>query len=128
MNVVSPLTSRWWKSRHHDPTVTEPDAHVVRWKNAWLAGATVAWTPGSTRVNPHPTGLERAAWDAGFKWAKENPDRRGNGVVRLAHPHRRASDSKLTSSLKGAAALGATGVALYAVSRALRHWRRPNPS
>ena len=128
MNVVSPLASRWWKSLRHDTTVIEPDAHVVRWKNAWLAGATAAWTTGAAAANPHPTGLERAAWDAGLKWAGENPDRRGNGGVRLAHPHRRASDDKLTTSIKRAAALGATGVALYAVSRALRHWRRSDPA
>jgi hypothetical protein len=128
MTVVSHLTSRWWKSRH-DKAITDPDTQVTRWKDGWLAGATAAWSaeaPASDPHNPHPAGLEHSAWDAGFKWARENPDRRRSEGLRLAHPHRRASDAKLTVTFKRAAALGATGVALYAASRALKRWRGMN--
>lgn len=68
--------------------------------------------------------MERAAWDAGWKWAEQNPDRRSNRAPRFAHPRRRAMDSTLTASLKRAAAVGATGVTLYAISKALRRWSR----
>jgi len=126
MTLASHLTSRWWKARRPDTAIADPDRQVTRWKNGWLAGATAAWSsdgaPSDTH-NPHPDGYEHAAWDAGFKWARENPDRRREADLRLAHPHRRASDAKLTVTLKRAAALGATGVALYAASRALKRWR-----
>jgi hypothetical protein len=126
MSVASRLTSGWWKPRRHDTTVADADAHVSRWKDAWLEGATASWSADAVTPilpNPHSAGLEHAAWEAGCKWARENPDRRRSEALRLAHPHRRASDAKLTISLKRAAALGATGVALYAASRALRRWR-----
>jgi hypothetical protein len=129
MNVALRLTPRWWKSRRHGTTLVDPDAQVSRWKDQWLAGATAAWSGEATPSNPHNAqraGLEHAAWQAGFKWARENPDRRHNEDLRLAHPHRRASDARLATSLKRAAALGATGVALYAASRALRRWRGSN--
>ena len=90
-------------------------------------GATAAWSADPATSNPHNperSGLEHAAWEAGCKWAREHADRRHSDALRLAHPHRRASDAKLTLSLKRAAALGATGVALYAVSRAMRRWRK----
>lgn len=123
------LTPKWLKSRRPGtPPVADPDAQVTRWKDQWLAGATAKWTSGIAAANPHKpelAGLEHAAWEAGAKWADENPDRRRNQGLRLAHPHRRASDAKLGISLKRAATLGATGVALYAASRALRRWRGP---
>jgi hypothetical protein len=122
MTFGSHLTPRWWKARRLDTTVADPDTQVSRWKDEWLAGATVAWSAAATS-NPHSTGLEHAAWEAGFKWAGEHPDRRRSEELRLAHPHRRAGDGKLTVTLKRAAALGATGVALYAASRALKRWR-----
>ena len=34
----------------------------------------------------------------------------------------------MTASLKRAAAVGATGVTLYAISKALRRWSRPRES
>jgi len=66
--------------------------------------------------------MERAAWDAGWKWASQNPNRRANRAPRFAHPLRRAADATLAASLKRAAAVGATGVTVYALSRALRRW------
>jgi hypothetical protein len=125
MTLASRLTPRFWKARH-DRATADPDAQVSRWKDGWLEGATAAWSPDAATTdpkNPHPEGLEHSAWDAGFKWAHDHPDRRRSESLRLAHPHRRASDAKLTVTLRRAAALGATGVALYAASRALKRWR-----
>jgi len=73
-----------------------------------------------------PTGeydseMQRAAWNAGAKWAGENPNRRTNNAGRFAHPRRRASDTKLPYMVKRAVAVGATTLTLYAISRTL--WR-----
>jgi hypothetical protein len=107
--------------------VSEPDALVAAWKAAWLAGANAAWTPrrrATTPANPHVAGMERAAWDAGWKWASVNPNRRTNRGPRFAHPRRRATDATLSASLKRAAAVGATSVTVYAISKTLRRWSR----
>jgi hypothetical protein len=42
--------------------------------------------------------------------------------MRLAHPHRRSTDSAIPTSVRRAVRLGATGVTIYAISKALRRW------
>jgi len=124
-------TSNWWArlTRRREPSVLQqPDAVVATWKAAWLKGAHAAWGSHRPVANPYHTEMERAAWQAGWKWAELNPDRRSNRAPRFAHPRRRAMDSSLTASLKRAAAVGATGVTLYAISKALRRWSRVRES
>jgi hypothetical protein len=87
-----------------------------------LKGASAAWAPPRPAANPYVAEMERAAWDAGWKWASQNPNRRANRAPRFAHPLRRAADATFSASLKRAAAVGATGVTVYALSRALRRW------
>jgi hypothetical protein len=122
--------SKWWARLLHrrEPPPVQPDAVVATWKAAWVRGANAAWGPHRPVANPYHTEMERAAWQAGWKWAELNPDRRTNRVPRFAHPRRRAMDSSMTASLKRAAAVGATGVTLYAISKALRRWSRPRES
>ena len=125
MATGSQDTQAWWtrwKSRR-EPAPAQPDEVVTTWKAAWLAGATAAWARREPS-NPYTVGHERAAWDAGWKWASQNPDRRMNRPPRLAHPQRRAGDSTLSASIKRAAAFGATGLTIYMMSRALRRWSR----
>ena len=100
---------------------------VAMWKAAWLKGTNAAWSPRRPARNPYKDEMERAAWDAGWKWADQNPDRRTNRAPRFAHPRRRATDLTLAASFRRAAAVGATGVTLYAISKALRHWSRSAP-
>jgi hypothetical protein len=125
MDPATHESPRWWPrwGRRREPSSSEPDELVALWKAAWLEGANAAWQQHGDR-NPHTDGMEKAAWDAGWKWAGLNPNRRANGEPRFAHPHRRAEDSTLRTSVKRAAAVGATGVTLYAVSRAVRRWMR----
>jgi hypothetical protein len=118
-------SSKWWdKLRRRPPATTaaNPDVVVAAWKTAWSEGANAAWAPQRAYNNPYPTGAQRSAWDAGWRWAGRNPDRRNNEAVRMAHPLRRSTDTALTPSLKRAAALGATGVTLYAISKMMRRW------
>src|SRR4029450_13598785 len=117
-------TPRWWDKwrRRNASERGNPDVVVAAWKAAWLEGANAAWAPQRTYSNPYGAGVERSAWDAGWRWAGRNPDRRTKNNVRFAHPHRRASDSPLGDSLKRAAALGATGVTIYAISKVVRRW------
>ena len=79
------------------------------------------WQHQNKATNPYDSGMQRAAWNAGAKWAGENPDRRTNGAGRFAHPQRRAYDTKLPYMLKRAVAVSATTLTLYAISRTL--WR-----
>ena len=104
----------------------EADVRVAAWKQAWLEGANAAWASETHRrvMNPYATGLQRSAWAAGWNWGGQNPDRRSKAAERLAHPHRRATDSKLPKRLKRAAAVGATGVTLYAITKVVRRWFR----
>ena len=106
-------------------TAAEADARVAAWKMAWLEGAKAAWAPGRRSTNPYSDGLQRSAWAAGWNWAGQNPDRRTKKPERMAHPHRRSTDSNLPRTLKRAAAVGATGVTLFAISRAVRWLFRP---
>ena len=100
----------------------EADARVATWKRAWLEGANAAWATNGRAVNPYSNDLQRSAWAAGWNWGGQNPDRRKNPDTRLAHPHRRATDSTLPRTLKRAAAVGATGVTLYAITKVVRRW------
>ena len=106
-------------------TAAEADARVAAWKVAWLEGAKAAWSPDRRTTNPYSDGLERSAWTAGWNWAGQNPDRRTNKTERIAHPRRRSTDSHLPRTLRRAAAVGATGVTLFAISRAVRWLFRP---
>jgi len=102
----------------------EADVRVAAWKRAWLEGANAAWATDRRVVNPYASGLQRSAWAAGWNWGGQNPDRRSKEDGRLAHPHRRATDSTLPRRLKRAAAVGATGVTLYAITKVVRRWFR----
>lgn len=126
-NNAAPAGRRWtqWSAlwRHNNSAVVvNTDALVAAWKTAWMNGAQAAWRAMPSGANPHPTGQERSAWDAGWRWAQQNPDRRTNGTPRLAHRHRRANDS--TAPLTRALQLGAMGVTVFWVSRALHRWVR----
>jgi hypothetical protein len=106
-----------------EPDRDEADDRVATWKRAWLEGANAAWATGGRAVNPYSTGLQHSAWAAGWNWGGQNPDRRKmDPDDRLAHPHRRATDSTLPRTLKRAAAVGATGVTLYAITKVVRRW------
>ena len=123
--------TRWWDKWRRRPASPDPspDLVVAAWKTAWLEGANAAWAPQRMYSNPYSTGAQRSAWDAGWRWAGRNPDRRSQDSTRIAHPHRRSTDTSLTPSLRRAAALGATGVTLYAISRVVRRWLKdPNGS
>jgi hypothetical protein len=125
---ITTLTERRWIRwpefwRHADSeSVVNTDAIVAAWKAAWMKGAQAAWETRPAHANPHATGQERSAWDAGWRWAQQNPDRRNHGTPRLAHRHRRALDS--TGPLTRALQLGAVGVTVFWVSRALHRWAR----
>jgi hypothetical protein len=111
----------WHRSRAADDL--EADARVELWKATWLKGAQSAWQQSSAS-NPYASGLERSAWNAGWRWAQEHPDRRAREVSRLAHPRRRAGDRTVQGSLKRAAAIGATGLTVLAISTAVRRWMK----
>jgi hypothetical protein len=125
MEMATDNRPKWWArwTGRGEPPAPEPDALVAAWKAAWVKGANAAWAH-QPATNPHQAGMERAAWDAGWKWADQNPDRRTNRAPRFAHPRRRARDTTVTASLKRAAAVSATGVTLYAISKVLRRWSR----
>ena len=86
-----------------------------------MQGAHAAWDARPADANPHQTGQARSAWHAGWRWAQHNPDRRKDDA-RLAHRHRRANDS--TQNLSRALQLGAVGVTVFWLSRALTRWAR----
>ena len=108
--------TRWRRRRHS----SDAEAQVARWKAAWLRGANARWQD-HTATNPYETAPQRAAWNAGAKWAAENPNRRANREARFAHPQRRASDATLPYVLKRTVAVSVTTLTLYALSRTL--WR-----
>jgi hypothetical protein len=126
MPPLQDSSSRWWNPwrRRLDAADPNPDVAVAAWKTAWLEGAHAAWSPQRVYNNPYAHGAERSAWDAGWRWAGRNPDRRDKRNERLAHPHRRVGDSTLGPSLRRAAAVGATGVTIYAISRLVRRLSR----
>ena len=119
--------SRWalfWR-RHSSGPGDNADLLVAKWKAAWLNGAKARWKALSSDANPHATGQERLAWDAGWRWAEQNPDRRSHQVSRVAHRRRRASDS--TPHLTRALGVSAVGVTVFLISRALHRWGRRPP-
>jgi hypothetical protein len=119
--------SRWalfWR-RHSPQPGDNPDLLVANWKAAWSNGARAQWKAVSSDANPHATGQERLAWDAGWRWAEQNPDRRNQRVPRLAHRRRRASDS--TPHITRTLGLGAIGLTVFLISQALTRWGRRAP-
>jgi hypothetical protein len=79
------------------------------------------WHQQNKVTNPYGSEMQRAAWHAGAKWARENPDRRTNRPPRFAHSQRRASDAQLPAVLKRAVAVSVTSLTLYAISKTF--WR-----
>jgi hypothetical protein len=121
---VQHTAAKWWTRWRHTSDASRADAHVARWKAAWLRGANAVWRQQPRATNPYESEMERAAWHAGAKWARENPDRRANRAPRFAHPKRRASDAKLPAVLKRAVAISATSLTLYAISKTLLRTNR----
>lgn len=124
---TTPAQRRWttwagfWRHRSSGPG-TNTDALVAAWKSAWMKGAHAAWEAKPSNANPHAEGQARSAWDAGWLWAQQHADRRHQDSSRLAHRHRRANDS--TPHLTRALQLGAVGVTVFWVSRAVHRWAR----
>jgi hypothetical protein len=92
----------------------ESDAFVEMWKSAWLSGADAFWA-NKDAINPHTDDPARAAWQAGFHWAKNHPDRRTRDHLRLAHSNRRATDPG--RRIPRAVKIGVFGFGLLAASR-----------
>ena len=126
-NSASSSTERGWARwvgllRHGQKSPIDTDAIVAAWKNAWMEGAEARWHAKPVTANPHATDREFAAWEAGWRWADQNPDRRNHDTSRLAHPHRRVNDS--TKPLTRALQVGAAGVTVFWLSRTLQRWAR----
>jgi hypothetical protein len=113
----------WWTRWRLRRSSSSADAQIALWKSAWLRGANAAWEGGS-KANPYDSEMQRAAWQAGAKWATENPNRRTNRAPRFAHPRRRASDAKLPAVVKRTVAVTAASVTLYAISKTVWKARR----
>jgi hypothetical protein len=111
----------FWRRKKSAP-VDDTDALVAAWKAAWMEGAQALWRATPSEANPHAAGQERSAWEAGWRWAQQNPDRRNHDTPRLAHRYRRAGDSNhpITRALQ----LTAVGMSVFWVSRALHRWAR----
>jgi hypothetical protein len=111
-------------ARRPKPT-DESDAFVEMWKSAWLSGADAAWATHPA-TNPHANDPARAAWQAGWDWAKDHPDRRTRDHLRLAHSNRRATDP---GRIPRAVKIGVLGLGLLAASRWMwRTLRRRTPN
>jgi hypothetical protein len=130
MDTAQHDAARWWTRWRLRGHSSRAEAQVARWKAAWLRGANAMWQGQNKATNPYDSEVQRAAWNAGAKWAEENPNRRTNSAGRFAHPQRRASDAKIPTMVKRAVAVSATTLTLYAISRTL--WRtketREDPS
>jgi ribosome modulation factor len=113
--------TRFWQPRRKSQS-PNPDTLVASWKTAWAHGAEARWTDKSSGGNPYTTGHERSAWEAGWRWAARNPDRRTRAVPLVAHHRRRATDAAphLTRALQ----LGVAGLTVFGISRALHRWMR----
>src|SRR5919107_3955790 len=128
MDTAQHNLGTWWTRWRRTSNSSRADAQVARWKAAWLRGANAVWKQQKQSPNPYDSEMERAAWHAGAKWARENPDRRTNREPRFAHSRRRASDAKLPAVLKRAVAVSATSLTLYAISKTVWRARRtPEP-
>ena len=111
-------------ARRPKPT-DDSDAFVEMWKRAWLSGADAAWATNPA-TNPHANDPARAAWQAGWDWAKDHPDRRTREHLRLAHSNRRATDP---GRIPRAVKIGVFGLGLLATSRWIwRTLRRRTPN
>ena len=92
---------------------------VETWKKAWIAGAEARWSKTQAN-NPFTGDPSRAAWNAGHRWAADNPDRRTTIPIRLAHPLRRSTDTM--PRVVRAVEIGAIGLGVLAAARWA--WRR----
>src|SRR5687767_8516613 len=92
----------------------DPNTVVLAWKRSWVAGAQARWSNGSAS-NPYPRSPEHAAWNAGYVWAGDHPDRRTADHFRLAHPLRRSTDT--IPRVVRAVEIGAAGFGLLAAAR-----------
>ena len=114
------LRLRWPRLR---PDTSDDDAYVRRWKQSWTRGAQARWRGAVSGDNPHRAGSAAArAWEAGWAWAEQQPDRRTPSIVRFAVPHRRADDRLWT--LRRSARAGAVGLSVFAVAGWLWQARR----
>jgi hypothetical protein len=114
--------SRWpsfWRSRRQQEEPT-PDAIVASWKTAWSHGAQARWSEQSAGSNPYSSGHERSAWEAGWRWAARNPDRRSREQMLLAHPLRRAGDTP--PHIRRAIKLSVAGLTLLGISKLVHRW------
>jgi hypothetical protein len=101
------------------------DQRLHDWQENWRRGAEARWSSQST-VNPHPAGSDRAAaWIAGWDWAERRPNRRETTQSRLAHPHRRSTDTlpQLVVRHARAGAIGISAVTLLGGLWAIRRRR-----
>ena len=121
MDTAQHDSAKWWTRWRLTRNSSGAEAQVALWKAAWLRGANAVWQHQTKATNPYNAEMQRAAWHAGAKWARENPDRRTSSTRRFAHPRRRAADAKLPTMLKRAVAVSATSLTLYAISKTL--WR-----
>lgn len=112
----------FWTRRRGAPGVS-PDVQVAMWKVAWAKGARARWAGAPHSAQPYASSPANIAWDAGWHWAEQNPDRRKESVPRLAHRRRRATDP--TPHLTRAVQVGAVGLTLYGLSRSLRRLIAP---
>lgn len=102
------------------------DRRLHDWQENWRRGADAKWSGGAHAVNPHPAGSDRAAaWMAGWDWAERQPNRRETTQLRLAHPHRRSTDTlpQLVIRHARAGAIGISAVTLLGGLWAIRRRR-----
>jgi hypothetical protein len=112
-------------------TSDDTQRELLIWRDAWMKGAHARWRGIPSLENPHPVGARQAAaWDAGWRWAGCQPDRRRSDVVRFAHPHRRNADHReplMRRSTAAAAGLSALTLAGW-LWRMRRTWSRSHRS
>jgi len=114
MGGVNAAARRWSIWRTLLPSRPDAsDAFVELWQKSWMAGAAACWAKHSSE-NPNPKDPARAAWQAGWKWAENRPNRRTQHHLRLAHPNRRATDPERWVSRP--VKIGAFGVGLFAAA------------
>lgn len=110
LRLLQRICQHGWKSSGEFPQ--DP---VQAWQVSWDVGARARWTSNSAHANPYRSGSRRArAWAAGWRWAEHQPDRRATVRVRLAHPHRRRTDTP--SPLLESARTAGIGVSMLVVA------------